>query len=442
MKKGDYKIDDINLLIVSYLTRSISEEDLVQLKEWINFSDENRNHFNEFKNAWILSGAKNGSSITNAEESWRVFKNNLTPYRTRLVLGFRSQGKTTFIKEWIAAQPDKKSINYVNGEDIHNRQILTNPSLPTLHSFVGSYKTIIIDEAQSIRDIGLTLKRLVDEMPFVKVIASGSSSFELERSVAVPLTGRKYTITLYPIAQMELKDIEPYNKTLSLLDKRLIYGSYPEILFFPTDTAKKEYLNEMLSSYLFKDILAYEGLRKADKVLELLRMIAWQIGKEVSLTEVGNSLELNKATVEKYLDLLQKVFIIYPRSGFSRNLRNEITKCRRWYFHDNGVLNAVISDFRPLEQRPDVGALWENYLLSERQKLHNCNRDFLRYYYWRTYAQQEIDLVEEGNGEIHGFEIKWKKGSVKPPSAWKNSYPEAGYEVITKDNYLSWITGS
>ncbi|NTW34042.1 MAG: ATP-binding protein, partial [Bacteroidetes bacterium] len=283
-------------------------------------------------------------------------------------------------------------------------------------------------------------KLMVDKIEGIKIIATGSSMFDLANQLGEPLTGRKVTFNLYPLAQMEYSEEENIIQTKSLLEERLIYGSYPELIKYESYEEKAAYLNELVSSYLLKDILELDGIKNSSKMVNLLRLIAFQIGKEVSLDELGKHLGISRNTVEKYLDLLSKVFIIYKVSGFSRNLRKEITKMNKWNFYDNGIRNTLIANFNPVAMRNDIGELWENYILSERIKFQHYTGMIVNNYFWRTYYQQEIDWVEERGGNLYAYEIKWRNNKkVKVPSAWKEAYPKSGYTVITQDNYLDFI---
>jgi predicted AAA+ superfamily ATPase len=282
----------------------------------------------------------------------------------------------------------------------------------------------------------------VDEIPTVHVIVTGSSMFELTNKLGEPLVGRSHVIQLFPFAQLEYQPYENIIETDSRLEQRLIFGSYPELIHLPDIEEKKDYLEELVNSYLLKDILAYEGIKKADKIIDLLRLIAFQIGNEVSIDELSINLKgISRNTIESYLDLLSKVFVIYPVKGFSRNLRKEISKSNRWYFYDNGIRNALIRNYNPLSLRNDIGQLWENYLMSERMKINAYSKRRVNTYFWRTYDQQEIDLVEESGTDLAAFEFKWNKSKIKIPTAWKNNYEDATFEVICKDDYLNFVLG-
>ena len=281
----------------------------------------------------------------------------------------------------------------------------------------------------------------MDNFPDLKIIAAGSSVFDLANKLGEPLVGRKNTLYLYPFAQMEFQNTENYLETKNKLEERMIFGSYPELEQYSIWDDKRNYLNEIVNSYLFKDILTFEGIRQADKIIDLLRLIAFQVGKEVSLQELGSQLQMGKNTVERYLDLLSKVFVIFKLKGFSRNLRKEVSKMNRWYFYDNGIRNAIIGNFNRFNLRNDVGELWENYLISERIKFQNNIGMFVTNYFWRTYTQQEIDWIEEENGQLRAYEFKWNnKRKIKVPLSWSEAYPKAIFKLITNENYLDLIT--
>lgn len=361
----------------------------------------------------------------------------LKPNKVVIVFGARRVGKTVLVKEILNQL--KESVLTLNGEDINVHDKLAIRSVENYKQLIGSFKLLYIDEAQKIPDIGLKLKLMVDEIKGLKVIISGSSSFNIYRDAGEPLTGRKHTFNLFALSESEYNQIENRITKIDKLRERMIFGNYPELLQLPNKADKIDYLNEMVSSYLLKDILVYENIKNSQKIFNLLRLIAFQLGGEVSLQELGKQLGISKNTVEKYLDLLSKVFIIHKVEGFSRNLRKEITKNSRWYFLDNGIRNAIIANFNPIESRNDVGQLWENYMISERIKFQEYNRISSNNYFWRTYEQQEIDWVEERNGSLFGYEFKWKENKVKIPSQWKSTYPDASYEIINSANFEKWI---
>jgi predicted AAA+ superfamily ATPase len=361
----------------------------------------------------------------------------LQPNKVVIVFGARRVGKTVLVKDILAKI--NEPILALNGEDINVHDKLAIRTVENYKQIIGSYKLLYIDEAQKIPEIGLKLKLMVDEIEDLKIIISGSSSFDINKDAGEPLTGRKYTFNLFALSENEYNQVENNISKIDKIRERLIFGNYPELLHLPDQTDKSDYLNEMVSSYLLKDILVYENIRNSQKIFNLLRLIAFQIGGEVSLQELGKQLGISKNTVEKYLDLLSKVYILHKVEGFSRNLRKEITKNSRWYFLDNGIRNAVIANFNQIESRNDIGQLWENYMISERLKYQEYKRMSSNNYFWRTYEQQEIDWVEERNGSLFGYEFKWKENKVKIPTQWKNAYPDASFEVINKTNFEKWL---
>ncbi len=366
-------------------------------------------------------------------------KTTLKPGKVVVIYGARRTGKTTLIKEFLKGEAAPHLL--VSGEDITVQGYLASQSIEKLKAFVGTNRLLVIDEAQKVPSIGLNLKLIVDHVPDIRIIATGSSSFDLARSVGEPLTGRKTTLIQYPLAQLEIGAMEQRHETDARLESRLIHGSYPEVVLLQDKREREQYLREIVSSYLYKDILELEGIRQSAKIGRLLQLIAFQIGKAVSYTELGTSLGLSKNTVNHYLDLLEKAFVIQRLGGFSRNLRNEITKNSRYYFVDNGVRNALINNFNLLALRNDAGELWENYLIMERMKRQQYLQETANNYFWRTYTQKEIDLVEERGGTLHGFEMKWGKASPRPPKDWTTAYPQASWQVIDRDNYLEFIVG-
>ncbi|MCT4665592.1 MAG: ATP-binding protein [Flavobacteriales bacterium] len=361
----------------------------------------------------------------------------LQPNKVIIIFGARRVGKTVLVKKVLSQV--KEPVLYLNGEDINVHFRLETRSIENYKQVIGSYRLLYIDEAQKIPDIGQKLKLMIDEIEGLKIIISGSSAFDILKNTGEPLTGRKYSFHLYAFSENEFLQTENSIEKMERMKERLVFGNYPELIHLTDREDKIDYLNEMVSSYLLKDILIYDHLKNAQKIYNLLRLIAFQIGKEVSLQELGKQLGISKNTVEKYLDLLCKVFVLHKVEGFSRNMRKEITKSSRWYFLDNGILNAVIANFNTVEQRNDVGALWENYMIGERLKFQEYNRLSSNNYFWRTYQQQEIDWVEEREGKLFGYEFKWKESKVKIPTQWKKAYPDASFEVINKDNYTDWI---
>ena len=368
------------------------------------------------------------------------FGKKILPNKVLILLGARRVGKTELIKNYLQTIPTGSYLQ-LNGEDINDANLLKERSVANYKRLLHNIDLLVIDEAQTVADIGLILKLIVDSVEGIKIIATGSSIFDLNNNLGEPLVGRKNTLYLFTLAQMEYSRYENYKQTTEKLEERLLFGSYPELLQYPDWEEKKEYLYEIINSYLLKDILVFEGIKHADKIYDLLRLIAYQLGKEVSLQELANQLQMSKNTVANYLDLLSKVFIIFKVEGFSRNLRKEIVKSSRWYFYDNGIRNGIINNFNRLDSRTDVGDLWENYLAVERVKKQNYLKTKTNNYFWRTYDQQELDWLEEKGEELAGFEFKWNETKkAKIPAAFAKAYPDATFEVINRSNYLDFIT--
>lgn len=369
----------------------------------------------------------------------KQFEATVLPNKVLLLLGARRVGKTELIKKYLENIPKEEYLQ-LNGEDVEDAYLLKVRSVVNYKRLLANTKLLVIDEAQNIPEIGLILKLIVDSIEGIKIIATGSSVFDLSNKLGEPLVGRKNTIYLFPLAQMEFAKHENFKETTNKLQERLIFGSYPELEQYPDWNDKINYIKEIINSYLLKDILIFEGIKQFNKILDLLKLIAFQVGQEVSLQELARQLGISKNTVESYLDLLSKVFVIYKVTGFSRNLRKEITKSNRWYFYDNGIRNGIINNFTLIENRTDIEALWENYLASERIKYQNYTQKSILNYFWRTYDQQELDWLEEQNGNLNGFEFKWNDSrKSKIPTAFAKAYPEATFEVINKQNYLEFI---
>lgn len=357
------------------------------------------------------------------------------PGKVVIIYGPRRVGKTTLLKRYLE---DEENYLFTTGEDLFIRDFLSSGSIDKLKDFIGTKTLLVIDEAQYIPSIGLNLKLIVDHIPGVRVIATGSSTFDLAKQIGEPLTGRKATIKMYPLSQMELNQIENRAEAKAHLETRLIYGSYPEVVLLNSDSARQEYLHELVSSYLLKDILAFEGVKKSKKIVDLLILIAFQVGKEVSHAELATQLSMNKNTVERYLDLLEQVFVLVNIRGFSRYLRKEVTKTSKYFFYDTGIRNTLINNFNSLNRRDDVSTLWENYLVMERLKKQQYQHLWSRNFFWRTYDQKELDWVEEREGKLFGYEFKWGK-TEKAPKLWLETYPQAEFECIHPENYLSFI---
>ena len=362
----------------------------------------------------------------------------LQPNKVIVLLGARLVGKTKLIEKLIEKVNEKNL--FLNGDDVETHNLLEIQSTANFKRLLGDTKFLIIDEAQEILNIGKKLKLMVDTIPDLKVLVTGSSAFEINNQLGEPLVGRMKTINLYPISQQEFSKTENYLDTRNNLEDRLIFGSYPELSQITNREDKIIYLKEIVNTQLLRDILAFEGIKKRDKIIALLQMIAFRTGSELSLESVGRDLQISKNTVEKYLDLFSKVFIIYNVSGFSKNRDNEITKMKKWYFVDNGIRNAIINSFNPLNMREDVGKLWENYLNSERIKKMSYQENHVLDYFWRTHTKQEIDRIEIKNESINAFEYKYGKSKFKIPTEFAKSYPDASFEIINQDNYLEFIT--
>lgn len=362
----------------------------------------------------------------------------IQPGRVWLLLGARRVGKTVLVENFIKHSPLRWFQGH--GEDATLRELLESRSAERFRQAFSSYDGFFLDEAQSVSEVGAFLKLLVDTIPKLRVVATGSSAFRLDQTVGQPLTGRRRVAHLHPINVAEIVEWKGPLAPEGLLEDLLLYGSYPEVLSMGAPTERREYLRQLVEDYLFQDILAFEQLRNARKLRDLTVLVAHQIGKEVSLNELAASLQINKATVERYLDLLEKSFVLYQVSGFSKNLRKEVSKSRRYYFVDNGIRNAVLSQFQPLALRPDLGALWENFFVNERRRKLDYARMGEGDYFWRTYDQQEIDRVEvDENGSLQGFECKWQKQSWRPPAAWAKAYPEAQVHLVHRGNFMSYL---
>lgn len=366
-----------------------------------------------------------------------IIANKVGKNKVILLFGTRRVGKTWLIEEVAKSA----NINHLifNGEDQDVQILLATRTVANYQRLLGKAKLLIIDEAQVVPEIGKILKLFIDSFKDLTIIASGSSAFDLSNQTGEPLTGRSLTYYLYPIAQLELANQENALQTKQNLEERLVFGSYPELFQLDTLAEKAQYLTELINGYLLKDILMYENIQNSNKLLELLKLIAFQVGSEVSIDELSRTIGISKNTVDRYLDLLSKVFIIYKVGGYSNNLRKEITKSSKWYFYDNGIRNAVINDFRLIALRNDQGVLWENYCFSERIKKTNYEQQNVQHYFWRTYDQQEIDLIETRDGQITAVDFKWGDGKKKIPGFFAKNYPNASFSIINKENYLEFI---
>lgn len=363
----------------------------------------------------------------------------LKPNKVLLLYGPRRVGKTTLLKQTLANSELKYKLD--SGDNIVTQQILNSRDFSQILNYVEGYELLAIDEAQNIPNIGIALKIIVDQIPGIKVIATGSSSFELAGQVGEPLTGRKRTLILYPISQAELLQSHNRFELKQKIFDYLIFGCYPEVLTVTSRSEKINTITEIANSYLLKDILAFERVKSSRTILDLLKLLAFQIGNEVSLNELATQLGVEIRTVQRYLDLLEKSFVIYRLNGFSRNLRKEITSKAKYYFLDNGIRNAIIAQFNQPDLRNDVGQLWENFIMMERIRHRAYSDKLANVYFWRTYDQKEVDLVEEREGKLFGYEIKWSASKKQSsPALWLETYDNAEYQVINPDNYFDFIT--
>ncbi len=362
---------------------------------------------------------------------------SLAPNKAVLIFGARRVGKTVMMRQIVDSYSGRTMM--LNGEDFDTLDLLQNRSVANYRHLLNGIDLLAIDEAQNVPQIGSVLKLIVDEVPGISVLASGSSSFDLLNKTGEPLVGRSTQFLLTPFSQREIAQRETVFETRQNFESRLIYGSYPEVVMMDSYERKMDYLRDIVGAYLLKDILVIDGLKNSNKMRNLLRLIAFQLGSEVSYEELGKQLGMSKTTVEKYLDLLEKVFVIYRLGAYSRNLRKEVTKAGKWYFYDNGVRNAIIGAFSPLSVRQDVGALWENYIIGERRKLNFNNLLHKEFYFWRTYDKQEIDLIEESPDGMSAFEFKWGNKMPAAPKIFSQAYPDAVYHVVNKENYMDFV---
>ena len=357
--------------------------------------------------------------------------------KVNLLYGPRRAGKSSLIDKLIKDRVEKTY--HGNGDDIKLQLLLSSQDQTRILTAFQDYELIFIDEAQQIKNIGWGLKILIDNLPETLIIATGSSSFRLSSQVGEPLTGRSIINRLFPISILELKQNFGGMHIIQNLENYLIYGTYPEVLDINNREQKIDYLMQLMNSYLLKDVLELEQIRNSNQLFHLLKLIAYQIGKDVSHSELANSLEISKHTVRRYLDILEKAFIIKRIGAFSSNLRKEITKSNRYYFYDNGIRNALISNFNLIDQRNDIGQLWENFMVMERLKKQHYNKIYCNNYFWRTYDQKEVDLIEERDGKLYGFEFKWNARKQKIQKTFLETYPNSSIEVINNENFLEFV---
>jgi len=359
----------------------------------------------------------------------------LNQKKAAIVMGARQTGKTTVLHQLFDNQ---NGVLWLSGDDTDVQSILDNITSTRWRAIIGQNKTLILDEAQYIENIGLKLKLITDQLPDIQLIATGSSSFDIANKINEPLTGRKREIMLFPLSFAEMTNHHGLLDERRLLSHRLVFGCYPEVV--SNFGYEKDVLKELINSYLYKDVLKWERIRKPDKIVKLLQALAFQVGSLVSYNELGQICSLDSKTIEQYIILLEQSYIIYRLGSFSRNLRNELKNSRKIYFWDNGIRNALISNFIPVELRNDIGALWENFMISERIKKLNYNDLWTNRWFWRTHQQQEIDYIEETDGMIFAFEFKWNpEAKIKKPNSFLEAYPDSSIKVVHRDNYEDFL---
>lgn len=355
--------------------------------------------------------------------------------RAIIIYGARRTGKTTLIRK---LSEGKEKLLSINGDYSNSHEILSFRSEAEVMQRFGKYEYLIVDEAQRILDIGLKLKAIIDLLPGLQVIATGSSSLDLSNVTVEPLTGRKYEFILSPLSTAELYEYNGIKAVMSELPTRLIYGNYPEVYLATEDI--EDVLMEIAGSYLFRDVLSYQEVNRPDLMKKLLKAIALQMGNQVSYNELGSIVGLDAKTVERYIYLMEQSFILFRLGSYSRNVRNELKRSNKIFFWDNGIRNALIDDFKPLNNRLDIGALWENYFISERRKYVLSSRKGFEHYFWRTTQKQEIDLIETMGQDMNAFELKWNPNKTpKFPTTFSSNYPESKLDIVNRDNYLSYL---
>jgi|BioPla2DNA2_1021312.scaffolds.fasta_scaffold00848_13 predicted AAA+ superfamily ATPase len=365
-----------------------------------------------------------------------IIKTKLFRQKAIIVIGPRQVGKTTLVKKIISSLPHKSL--YLNCDEPDIRKKLESVTSTELKAMIGDAEIIAIDEAQRIKDIGITLKLIIDNLPEKQLIVTGSSAFELSSSINEPLTGRKFEYKLFPFSFQEMSEATDSLMEQRLLGNRMVFGFYPDVVNNPGD--EKEILTNIVSSYLFKDIFDFQDIRRPEVIEKLLQVLALQVGNEVSFNELSRFLGIDRSTVQRYIYLLEKSFVIYHLHSYSRNIRNELKKSIKIYFYDNGIRNALIANFTPLELRTDTGSLWENFLLSERYKRNSYAQNYANTYFWRTTQQQEIDYIEEKDNFLHCYEFKWSASKrAKLSKTFSNAYPNSTLKVINQENYVPFI---
>ena len=366
---------------------------------------------------------------------YEKIENKLFKGKAIIVVGSRQTGKTSLLHELFSNNDD---VLWLNGDDIGVQSIVSQINTEQWRALIGNKKILVIDEAQLISDIGLRMKLVTDQLKDVQLVATGSSAFELANRLNEPLTGRKWEYKIYPLSYAEMVHHHGLLKERSLLPHRLVYGYYPEVVTSPGN--ERDVLRTLTDSYLYRDVLTFGGIKKSSKLTALLQAIAYQVGSQVSYSELSSLVGIDGKTVETYIDILEKSFIIFRLPSFSRNLRNELKHSRKIYFYDNGVRNAIISNFAPVQQRTDVGALWENFLVAERIKYCEYNSHWCNRYFWRTHEQKEIDYIEEYDGKLHAYEFKYNaKKKAVVPKHFAEAYPDSTFLEVTPDNFEEFV---
>ncbi|TVR83642.1 MAG: ATP-binding protein [Chitinophagaceae bacterium] len=365
-------------------------------------------------------------------------QDNLEKNKVLIIYGPRQVGKTTLVNAFLK----KTSLQYkfFTGDDLVFSNDFSKCDLNLIKKMIGNTELLVIDEAQKINLIGQALKLVVDHIPGIYVIATGSSSFDLANETEEPLTGRKNQLNLFPVSILELLHHHTEYEIEQNVGDYLVYGSYPEVVTYNTFEKKQQRITEIMNAYLIKDIMEFQKIKRAQSILDLLRLLAYQTGSEVSTLELSNTLKIDNKTVSRYLQLLEKSFVIFSLQGFSKNLRKEVTKMKKYYFYDIGIRNALISNFNRIETRNDAGQLWENFLAVERKKRNAYKMIPMNYYFWRIYNGKEIDWIEERDGNLYGFEFKWREKKVKAPKLFTETYPNATFEVVTPGNFLHFVS--
>lgn len=354
-----------------------------------------------------------------------------------VIYGPRQVGKTTLVNTIISKLKPKTLV--INGDQSRYIDVISSRDLEKLTHLVEGFDLLFIDEAQRIPEIGINVKIILDNIQKLKVVVTGSASLDLASKISEPLTGRIWTYHLYPISFLELNKLYNRIELDAMLEDRLLYGSYPELFSIKGNTVRQEYLTTLTDAYLYKDFLDLGDMRNASKIRDLLKLLAFQVGSPVSLSELGASLGMSKETVDRYIFFLEKSYVLFRLSGFSRNLRKEVVKMDKIFFYDLGVRNILIDAMKPLKDRNDVGQLWENFLIVERLKLLEYTQQYSSPYYWRLYTGAELDYVEESGGALHGYEFKWGNKTAKAPATWTTTYPTSSFEAMNQENYLDFI---